>query len=282
MAYPEPSPEPVVRILHAERRTLDGRWNGDLRTACWQVWLNDDDGADVLHPGGSHRLTAGIIHVLPAAGCFALQVRGRVVQHAIGIDPGEPLRDLPRSPHPSAEIFRRPIALPAEATAAAAVRAVCAAGAHTPFWRLQAQAATLPVLVACLHLLPPSAQAELAGAAACDGPLARVLRLIDECLPTSLTVRGMAERCGLSVSHLFELFHRHTGNSPHHYLCQRRIAVAADRLRSSMDPIEVIAGQCGFSNRHHFSRVFARLMGMGPAAFRRCAQAAGRSGDGDT
>lgn len=281
MVQPDPSPEPIVRILHAERRTLDERWNGDLRTACWQVWLQDDDGAEVIHPGGVHRLVAGCLHILPAWGSFALRVRGRVAQHAVGIDPGEPLRDLARSMHPAAEAFRRPIALPA-GLAATAIRDVCGVSEHTALWRLQAQAATLPALVACLELLPPALRAELDGASPADGPLARVLRLIDERLPTSLTVRGMAERCGLSVSHLFDLFHRHTGISPHHYLCQRRIAAAAYRLRSSADPIELIADQCGFSNRHHFSRVFARLMGMGPAAFRRCSQGAGRSGAADT
>ncbi len=53
------------------------------------------------------------------------------------------------------------------------------------------------------------------------------------------------------------------------FVAERRIREACRRLALSADSIEQVAEAAGFANRHHFSRVFKRFAGCGPAEFRR-------------
>ena len=57
----------------------------------------------------------------------------------------------------------------------------------------------------------------------------------------------------------------------------RRIELAGVLLHNSAKKIEEIAAATGFCDRYHFSRVFKRLRGMGPAEFRRRATYGGTS-----
>jgi transcriptional regulator GlxA family with amidase domain len=48
-----------------------------------------------------------------------------------------------------------------------------------------------------------------------------------------------------------------------------RIEMARGLLTNSAAPLAEIAGMCGFADQSHFSRVFARMMGTSPGAWRR-------------
>ena len=64
------------------------------------------------------------------------------------------------------------------------------------------------------------------------------------------------------------------GLPPIRYFTERRIAAAAWRLATSDEEIADIATATGFANRFHFSRIFSRQLGCGPAAYRRSRQQA--------
>ena len=81
-------------------------------------------------------------------------------------------------------------------------------------------------------------------------------------------IRRVAAAVGLSPGHLRALFRTTLGQTPAAWLRERRVAAAAERLMSTDEPIDALATACGFADRFHFSRVFARLLGCGPAAYR--------------
>ncbi len=270
MVDPGGRANPIPRVLEANRRILDVRWwRLRMCNSYWRIYLNETSGAEVIHPGGIHRLTPQRIHLLPAWGDFESRALCPVEHYFIHIDPGEPLRDVARWPHPVAAHFRRPITLPRNPTLEAGLRAVASSASRSPLWYLQAQALALTTIVACLDLMPAADRARLEDMHDSDDPISDVQRYIEDHLHRELAVGDLAERCQLSVSHFYRLFRQRTGVTPQRFVQDRRVAMASERLLTSGDSIDVIAEKCGFANRSHFSRVFALRRGLGPATYRR-------------
>jgi len=99
--------------------------------------------------------------------------------------------------------------------------------------------------------------------------LQRVLAWLAQNLSRQITNRELAEQAGLGDVAFIRWFRQATGRTPAVYVTERRIQEACRLLALTDYSIEHIAEDLGFSNRHHFSRVFARHAGCGPAAFRR-------------
>jgi AraC-like DNA-binding protein len=83
-----------------------------------------------------------------------------------------------------------------------------------------------------------------------------------------ITRRQVANAAGMSEDYLSRLFHRELGLSPWDYLNRLRIQQAKERLRFSDDSIQMVARRVGFHDRAYFSRMFRKLTGMPPQAYR--------------
>ncbi|MBT4816978.1 MAG: helix-turn-helix transcriptional regulator, partial [Lentisphaerae bacterium] len=73
----------------------------------------------------------------------------------------------------------------------------------------------------------------------------------------------------LSVRTFLRRFHEVTGESCQDWFRRRRIQQACLLLHLTRRGIDQIAAECGFCDRHHFSRVFKELRGIPPATYRR-------------
>ncbi len=126
-----------------------------------------------------------------------------------------------------------------------------------------------------------------------DGELAEALRRVwvgEEVLPqpTSLVVKraiahlqqrhaeeltrqDIALAVGVSEDYLSRIFRQEIGLTPWEFLSRYRVYRAKMLLRASDAPILQIAGQVGFSDLSYFNRVFRKLVGCTPAAYRRAA-----------
>ncbi|MGS2591650.1 substrate-binding domain-containing protein [Streptomyces hebeiensis] len=78
----------------------------------------------------------------------------------------------------------------------------------------------------------------------------------------------VAEAAGVSADHLGRLFHRSYGVTVWEYLIRLRVRRAGDRLRLSGDSVHSVARSVGFQDRAYFSRVFRRVTGASPHAYR--------------
>jgi signal transduction histidine kinase/AraC-like DNA-binding protein/CheY-like chemotaxis protein len=82
----------------------------------------------------------------------------------------------------------------------------------------------------------------------------------------------LAEAIGVSEDYLSRVFSRELGLSPWEYLNRYRIYHAKELLCHTSASINAVAHQVGFHDRGYFSRVFRKLTGVGPQAFRERAE----------
>ncbi|WP_151733630.1 AraC family transcriptional regulator ['Paenibacillus yunnanensis' Narsing Rao et al. 2020] len=78
----------------------------------------------------------------------------------------------------------------------------------------------------------------------------------------------LARRLGVSKFHLLRTFSKHVGLTPNDYLNRIRIERSVELLRTTDLSIEAIAGQVGYSTGSYLIKVFHKLTGQTPGAFR--------------
>lgn len=84
----------------------------------------------------------------------------------------------------------------------------------------------------------------------------------------AVSVGALAAMANLSASHFCNIFKRITGFAPVEYLLHMRIQRACELLDTTDEPIKRIANETGFSDPLYFSRVFAKVHGLSPSAYR--------------
>lgn len=99
--------------------------------------------------------------------------------------------------------------------------------------------------------------------------LTDALNYIRENIGSRLKVREVARRAALSPNHFSQAFKATTGMSYCEFLIKARVDLAKDLLRSADMSIAEIALVCGLSDQSHLTRLFNRLVGLPPAAWRR-------------
>jgi AraC family transcriptional regulator len=97
----------------------------------------------------------------------------------------------------------------------------------------------------------------------------RAKGLIAANLSGELSLREIANECKLSIAHFARAFKASTGFTPHEWLQSCRVQCAEDLMLTSDLPLADIALQCGFADQSHFTKVFARIAGDTPGAWRR-------------
>lgn len=96
----------------------------------------------------------------------------------------------------------------------------------------------------------------------------RIAEQLGQVPEQTVTVAGLAAMANLSVSHFCALFKRVTGFAPIDYLLHMRVRRACQLLDTTDHPIKCIAGEMGFADPLYFSRVFRKVHGVSPKAYR--------------
>jgi AraC family transcriptional regulator len=99
-----------------------------------------------------------------------------------------------------------------------------------------------------------------------------VLRRIIErmrCLDDDLSLQALAKESGYSRVHFVRMFKAATGSSPHKYLLNLKLERVRELLKNPSMSLIDIALDCGFSSHSHMSRLFHKIVGVTPSAYRR-------------
>lgn len=99
----------------------------------------------------------------------------------------------------------------------------------------------------------------------------KALTYINTDLCTDLTLNVLAEQLNVNASYLSMLFKKEVGVTLTDYVNKHRIKHAGRLLLCTNLPIKSIAQKCGISDIYYFTRLFKRIMGTTPKAFRQSA-----------
>jgi AraC-like DNA-binding protein len=99
--------------------------------------------------------------------------------------------------------------------------------------------------------------------------LRRAQQMLLANIESNLPLRHVSEACRLSASHFARAFKISTGLSPLKWLIALRVDLSRRTLMGSDISLVDVAGMYGFSDQSHFSRVFRRVVGTSPGAWRR-------------
>ena len=100
----------------------------------------------------------------------------------------------------------------------------------------------------------------------------RAKERLEASLDGDVSLRTLAAECGLSRSHFSRAFRVTTGMAPYQWLLHRRIERAQNLLRNTRQTIAEVALSCGFADQSHFTRIFTRIVGASPDAWRHAVQ----------
>ena len=253
---------PHIRLLACECANLHAhptQWNYlNVSAPYWRLYWNDKPGAAIRRKGQCVRLSPARIVLVPPNTVFSSSNRSHVRQVYIHFQILAPYQasvpdiiSIPVSKHLKTvlhEIIRlrrtpaqghRQLALTAYALAALSLS------------RIAEQAIDTPDV---------------------DVRVLKSLSHIENNLGSVLTNHELAQSAGMSTNAFITFFKSQMGLCPHAYVRVKRIDKACLLLHFSLASIKQIAEETGFCDRYHFSRVFKRLQGIGPAEFRRLNQ----------
>lgn len=120
----------------------------------------------------------------------------------------------------------------------------------------------------------PSTAAGTAAGTLAPWQLKRVMRFIDANLAEKIGPQDFASLTRLSTSHFARAFRTTVGEAPHAFLVRRRIEHAKELMLETSRPLAHIALDCGLADQAHMTRLFSRMVGISPGAWRRAHVAA--------
>lgn len=120
-----------------------------------------------------------------------------------------------------------------------------------------------------LQLYPlQSNRSRAAGGGLADWRAKRVAAFVEDNIDSSIRVGDLARIVLLSTSHFCRAFKQTFGETPLRYVARQRMRRAQDIMLCSRDSLAKIAVDCGMCDQAHFSRVFRKIVGVNPGAWR--------------
>lgn len=99
-------------------------------------------------------------------------------------------------------------------------------------------------------------------------PVREAMRFVEAYCTQPLTLEQVAEQVHLNSSYFSTLFKKETGQNFSDYLTSCRINEAKRLLRESSLKISQICFAVGYTDNKHFSKIFAKSVGIKPSAYR--------------
>lgn len=104
-------------------------------------------------------------------------------------------------------------------------------------------------------------------APAADRAVARARDVLAERAAERISLDELAAVAGMSRYHFLRVFQNAVGLPPHAFQCQLRVELAKQLLAKG-ERIARVAGEVGFADQSHFTRVFRQYTGATPSQYR--------------
>ena len=94
------------------------------------------------------------------------------------------------------------------------------------------------------------------------------LKYINDNLDIILTCKDIADYCNINEIYLNRLFKKHTGESLHKYIQEKKIEFCMELLKNKDLSLNTISDILGFPNEYYFNTYFKKAVGLPPGAYR--------------
>lgn len=145
------------------------------------------------------------------------------------------------------------------------IELVIAHAARGPAWVWRVSPALYALLGLIIHRLHRRA---VTPAQAPPFDVHRLRAYIHHHLAEPITLAGLARQVNLSAPHFSRLFKQQFMVSPIYYVIQERVALASALLVETALPLKQIAQLVGYADPYYFSRLFRKVTGRAPSAYR--------------
>lgn len=95
------------------------------------------------------------------------------------------------------------------------------------------------------------------------------IHFMKENIGKKVAVEEIAQHTGYSSSHFTALFSQRTGHTPLHYFNLLKIQYACMLLDTSDIKVNQVCYKVGIEDCYYFSRLFSKIMGLSPTAYRK-------------
>ena len=102
-----------------------------------------------------------------------------------------------------------------------------------------------------------------------DQRVFNAMKFIEKHYQDRITNEILADKANMAVNSFARLFKFSTGTSVQQYIIKSKIEAACNLMHHSNKTIDEIAFECGFTDRHHFSKIFKKVMNVNPAYYKK-------------
>jgi AraC-like DNA-binding protein len=102
-----------------------------------------------------------------------------------------------------------------------------------------------------------------------DQRIFSAMKFIEKHFNDKITNEELADKANMAVNSFARLFKTSTGVSIQQYIIKTKIETACNLMHHSNKTIDEIAYECGFSDRHHFAKIFKKVMNVNPAYYKK-------------
>lgn len=102
-----------------------------------------------------------------------------------------------------------------------------------------------------------------------DQRIFTAMKFIEKHFNERIVNEELADKANMAINSFARLFKTSTGISVQQYIIKTKIEVACNLMHHSNKTIDEIAYDCGFSDRHHFAKLFKKAMNINPAYYKK-------------
>jgi len=124
---------------------------------------------------------------------------------------------------------------------------------------------TKQLILDCLFQLPE----DIWNSENVDFRILKAIKFIELNYRLKITNQQLADAANMATNSFARLFKLSTGITTQQYILKLKVQAASNLMHHTHKSLDEIAYECGFSDRHHFSKIFKKILRVNPSAYKK-------------